>query len=236
MIDHTHPQVAHALAQVELTRQQKNALLSALRLLSEPDVQSLGYEVALALRQSDSEEEGPVRLQIERRLSSRLVEVRKIRNDMVTPSVRALWGSGRPWRLTLQRENIRVMRSSHGGMLVTAANSSSHSLAHATSLRQLPLEELSYGAWAGVLEHARVFLGLAELAGQGHSLNIPETLASLSQNVKIEDLGPNLLSCELLQGNGLANLLKGFFCPIKYGSQGLDVLRAVLGTNSTVAY
>merc|ERR1719461_1396665 len=46
------PNLVDQLAKFELHEDQKNVALSAIRLISIPEVQSIGYEVALAIRKS----------------------------------------------------------------------------------------------------------------------------------------------------------------------------------------
>merc|ERR1712227_392005 len=83
--------------------------------------------------------------------------------------------------------------------------------------------------WGGTLEAARALLDVIALIGDasGKKIEMPAWATSLEENIDVKDLGTELLSCELHKNESINNFMKAIFCPLKYGTQGMDALRAV---------
>lgn len=225
------PEAMHQLEQVTFTEREKNSLVSALRLMSVPSVQRIGFEVALAVRRSLSFEPQIVRQKVQEMLQSNVAELMRLREDLISGRLQELWGdSGLNFALTLQPENVQVMEAFHEGEFFGSMSADFYAQNRSGAPGRLPPEEKSYGAWGGVLEEGRVFLGLVRLAAHasGHGdVDFPAEATSLSSNVDVRDLGSELLSCELHKKDGMNNFMKALFCPLKYGSQGLEALRSL---------
>jgi len=220
--------VAHELARIELTVSQKNAVLTLMRLMSVPEVQRIGFEVALAIRRSVSLEKDVIKRHIEEMLANNIEEIRETRDDTVPDSVLALWGSGHAWEMTLEPENVKVMEAFRGGEFFGSMNASFYAESLPKTPERMPAQEKAYAVWGGVLEHGRALLDTVKLISwsSGVELRPPAWVTSLGDNIDVKDLGSELLSCELHKKSGMNNLMKAFFCPLKYGTQGMDALRA----------
>jgi hypothetical protein len=225
------PEAMQQLEQVTFTEREKNSLVSALRLMSVPSVQRIGFEVALAVRRSLSFEPQIVRQKVQEMLQSNVAELMRLREDLISGRLQELWGdSGLNFALTLQPENLQVMEAFHEGEFFGSMSADFYAQNRSGAPGRLPPEEKSYGAWGGVLEEGRVFLGLVRLAARasGHAdTHFPAEATALSSNVDVRDLGSELLSCELHKKDGMNNFMKALFCPLKYGSQGLEALRSL---------
>jgi hypothetical protein len=224
------PEAMRQLTRVEFTERQKNSLVSALRLLSVPEVQRIGFEVALAIRRSLSFEPQVVRKNVQEILLSNIGELLRLRGDLISERLEELWGIGLNWQMTLQPENLQVMEAFHSGEFFGSMSADFYASNRSGAPGRLPPEEKSYGAWGGVLEEGRVFLGLVQLAARAagqKDLDLPPEATSLSSNVDVKDLGSELLSCELHEKDGMNNFMKALFCPLKYGAQGLEALRSI---------
>jgi len=229
-ISRRSPELAKAIFKLELNEEQKNLVVTYLRLMSIPDVQSIGFEVALAIRRSLTTDRMQVRQKIEEMLRSNLDEVKRLRDEHVSEQLLTLWGSEHQWEMTLDPENIRVMEAFHGGRFFGSMNASFYVTTQRGGVKKLPHEEKAYGAWGGILEEGRALLNIiriiAHSSGSGE-FKVPAWAASLGDNMDVQDLGRELLSCELYESDGMDNFMKALFCPLKYGVQGIDALRAV---------
>jgi hypothetical protein len=207
------PVALEALTHVELTSKGKNAVLTWMRLSSIPEVQTIGYEVALAVRRSLSLDPDTIRTQIEGVLQSNLDKIADLRDDLLPPSVFKFLNSEQQWQMTLQSENLRVMQAFHeGGELYGSMSAEFYSDKQKGAPKRLPSEEKAYGAWGGVLEQGRIFLDIIKLVAASHgvTLLIPEQATALQVNVDVKDLGSDLLSCELYDEDGMNNFMKAY--------------------------
>jgi len=222
------PNVVYQLSLVKITEDEKDAVLTWMRLMSTAEVQSVGYEVALAMRRSTSLEKDVVKSSIESMLRSNRAEIQQLRDQLISESVLKFWGTATPFRLSLADENIQMIEAVHGGKFFGSLNASFYADFKPGSMK-LPRQEKAYGAWGGVLEEARVLLDTIRLVAlvKGKDVSVPQWATSLRENVDVEDLGSELLSCELHEEDGMNNFMKALLCPLKYGAQGMDALRAV---------
>jgi len=210
---------AAMLATLRLSEAEKGAVLTSLRLLSMPQVQSIGLDVGLAIRSSASTDPTIVEDTIEAAVRPHLAGIERLRDDLVSGTLFELWGVGKRWRMSLAPENIQVMQASHGGKLYTGSASEIP-----------PLEEKNLVVLGGVLEEARALLDVLSLCAhrEGQDLHVPAWATSMGDNI---ELGPGLLSCELGFAHDVKadfkDFMRALFCPLKYGSQGIDALRAV---------
>mmetsp|Transcript_23504 Transcript_23504/g.65858 ORF Transcript_23504/g.65858 Transcript_23504/m.65858 type:complete len:431 (+) Transcript_23504:97-1389(+) len=223
------PDIAKRLATFQVHEKQKNAVLTAMRLISMPEVQSIGFEVSLAIRHSTSWKKGTLRSEIESTLRRNATQIARLRDEDVSSLVLEALGDGHQWDMTLSPENVKIMKAFHNGTFFGSMNASFFAEFHPTNPRAIPLQEKAYGAWGAVLEQIRTVMYFVSLLAEtaGEPLRMPLDVASLANNVDVEDLGSELLSCELHRQDGMNNLMKALFCPLKYGTQGLEALRAV---------
>jgi hypothetical protein len=232
------PAAFQALTQIKLEAKDTNAVLSWLRLTSVPEVQSIGFEVALAVRRSLTVNRAKVRAQIEGILQMNLDKIKDLRDELLPPSVLKFLGSSNQWEMTLEEENLQVMEAHHNdGEFYGSLSAEFYSENRSGAPKKLPAEEKAYGAWGGVLEQGRVFIDIIKLVSAAHGVEllVPPQATALAANIDVKDLGSELLSCELYQDDGMNNFMKALFCPLKYGSQGLDAFRAVHAMQAPLA-
>jgi len=224
------PAAFEALTQIKLEAKDANAVLSWLRLMSVPAVQGIGFEVALAVRRSLTVNRAQVRAQIEGVLQTNLANIKDLRNELLPPSLLKFLGSGNQWEMTLEEENLQVMEAFRkDGDFYGSLSAEFYAESRSGALKNLSVEEKAYGAWGGVLEQCRVFIDIIKLVSAVHGVEllVPAQATALAVNIDVKDFGSELLSCELYQEDGMNNFMKALFCPLKYGSQGLDAFRAV---------
>merc|ERR1712039_922429 len=100
------PVVAKELEQVQFNEAQKNAVLDLLVLLSDPSVQSVGFDVAMIIRNSKFTTKKFLKLYIEDSLNP-IDEIQKLAYEIVPKPVLELWGTGgHDWEMTLDPQNI----------------------------------------------------------------------------------------------------------------------------------
>jgi len=221
------PDAMHTLTRMELSKAQKNAVLTLLRIRTIPEVQRLGYEVALAVRRSVSAKHAVVQSHIEEIMTSHMKEIEHVRDDTVPEKLANIWGRKHLWDMTLDAENVRMMKAISTGHLFGSMNASFYDHFLPKTPKHLPEGEKAYAIWGAVLEEGRALLGLIRfLEEQDTKLRVKVSVTSLAANVDLKDLGSELLSCELHEGSGMNNLMKALFCPLKYGTQGLEAVRA----------
>jgi hypothetical protein len=220
------PDAMQALTRMELTKAQKNAVLTLLRIRTVPEVQRIGYEVALAVRGSLSTETAVTRSHVEEMLTSNIKEIEDVREDTVPEKLETIWGTKHLWDMTLDAENVHMMEAFSNGHLFGSMNTSFYDHFLPKTPKHLPQEEKAYAVWGSVLEESRALLGLIRMLEEDITLHVKASVTSLAANIDLKDLGSELLSCELHEGKGMNNLMKALFCPLKYGTQGLEAMRA----------
>jgi hypothetical protein len=223
------PDSHEALQRIRLDEQAKTLVLTWLRLMSVPKVQTIGYEVSMAIRRSLSHDPDVIRRDVEEMLAIDLGHIRELRDELIPPGMLEYWGSEHQWGLTLDPENSALMQAFRQGEFYGSLDAGFYSKNVSGLVGRLPSEEKAYGAWGGVLEQGRALIDIIKLVAKhnGVEVMVPAQATSLDYNVDVKDLGSELLSCELQKKDGMNNLMKALFCPLKYGSQGLDALRAV---------
>ncbi|CAK0800724.1 unnamed protein product, partial [Prorocentrum cordatum] len=106
-------EVAHRLDVLQLSAQQKDAVLASMRLASHPKVRALGLDVARAIRGNStavpSTETEDIRRRIVEHLRPRAAEIRELRDSLVPQDLEDIWGSGGEWDMTLEPENVAMM-------------------------------------------------------------------------------------------------------------------------------
>lgn len=226
------PALADRLAKIRLNRAEKDAVLATLQLLSDSKVQELGFEVGQAVRESVSTDREHLARIIVARLLPRLGEITRLRESAVPASLSRLWGSDHQWNMTLDPENVGMMQAYDGG-LGSMMFQSLNDVYAAGGMDFEASEALkSFGAVGGVVEEGRALVDIIKLCARLYSVDtsLPLSATSLAGTL---DFGSNVLSCQL-GSNGAEigkpkeeDFMKAIFCPLKFGAQGLDALRAV---------
>jgi len=249
------PEALKVLDDVWFTDVQRNAVLKTMRLLSDPRVQSIGLDVAKAIRESRSRDHWVIVDRIHRRLTPRVGEIRVLRDQLIPASLRALARVGHHWDLTLTPANIRTMADvsddwgselgasqtpemQPGGIFPVFRKLGAAALgeavkAVATRPKEVapPADSKAQGISAGVSEQGRYLLDLLRLS-----------VGALREDGRVHDapVGAGAVATALGAGAGTEEALRGvscssglsaataLLCPLKFGTQGLDALRAVV--------
>jgi hypothetical protein len=220
------PALAGDLDRLQLSELQKDAVVDSMRLISMPEVQSIGLVVARAIRDSGCIFPECVRQHVEAKLRPRLTEIRRLREELVPVSLRQLWGGRHQWDLTLDPANIRSLESVNGKFagdgegleVIPLGSSGRHHLSPA---------ERSSVVSGGIMEEARALMDAVKLCARmvGRELDVSPWATSLGGTWM--NFGLNLESCGHDAGENVTiHFAKEFFCPLKFGAQGLDALRA----------
>jgi len=229
-----------------LNEEQKMAALGAMRLMTEPRVQSLGLEVALAIRESRQKQPLYMRRsamqqdmihRIAERLRPRFDEIESLHNELLSPSLHDL-RQGHRWELTFEPSNIRAAETvggtwdfnGHRSSQATAVSDATS--ASITELRgfghsspqdlqffsEAPskMSDKAVSVLAGVMEQAQFVFGIVNAPP---SSPVAAFASSLGLNSRL------IVSCNLDgQGESRNNLIGTLVCPLKFGSFGVDVL------------
>lgn len=198
------PMVASELERVQLKVGQKDAVLDLLMLLSDPEVQALGYDVAEIIRKSKFATRKFLKAYIEDSLKP-INEIQKLAHLVLPRSVLALWGKRRhDWEMTLDPRNIHSMRKEH--------------MNRNANITGVDFETKSLSIYAGVLEEGRVLLDIMKLhmhsTGSSWSTALRDTIELLFEGISLP-----------AERSKLA-FMDAFLWPLKCGTQGLDALRA----------
>jgi len=211
---------------------QKNAVIDSIRLMSDPRVQGIGRDVGQAIHDSKSTNRAELKRRIQAKLQPRMNEITKLRSEVMPGPLHQAWGGEHQWTMTLDKENIRVMGTYHGDAKYGSIRKSFGSYAHSDELT--PFSLTTYSILGGVLEQGRALLDIIELCGRhfGKHLEVPYWVTYLGGNMEVTS---ELLSCEhhFVNPNRLdvkLNSTSALFCPLKFGTQGMDALKAAART------
>lgn len=214
-------QVARELDTVRVTHTQKDAMLNSLRLLGDPRIEGVGLDIAEAISQigHSSAETGAPSMSandISVALGDMLqrFELGSLREELEL--ARLLWSEGRQWDLTLEPEYLASMGRLDGRWHSIIAEASDVEPKWDGALVAVQ-EDLRAAIVAGALVQARVLLDVMKVRARSA---VPSWVTSQSSYLGIDRRD---VVCEL-QGEHAA--LNRLACPLKFGVQGMDALRA----------
>jgi len=132
---------------------------------------------------------------------------------------RLLWSEGRQWDLTLETEHFRSMANVSSRWHEIIQEAAGRDVAPTwPGLAPLPVEEeLRQAIVVGALVQARVLLDIMKVRARS---GVPAWVTSLSRYLGID---AEDVSCDLGSAHAFLNQ---FACPLKFGIQGMDALRA----------
>lgn len=145
-----------------------------------------------------------------------------------------LWATDHHWDMTLDPENIQVMQAKgEGGIFASEFASIGDVYGLGSTSAHVDTASKSYSVLGGVVEEARALIDLIRACTRlfGKELKVPAQATSL---VGTFNFGTEALSCEVstTDGDDRINLMKALFCPLKFGTQGVDALRAAVDLKS----
>jgi len=224
-LDQRSPEVLTKLAELQITEKQKDIALGSLRLIGSTRVQSIGREVAKAIRDSPSFDIDIVRRSIEERMGPHAALLGSLRSEM--ESLLHGWSQDDKWVMALDPEGIRVLQNFHGGEFISVSPQDMVNMPGVTDVPVTPTQ-LSYVLLGGVLEEGRALFHIVNFLSQEPQAELKVPMWATSM-MDLTDLDPGLLSCEIdpkAQSKSIVHLTKVLFCPLKFGVLGLEALRA----------
>lgn len=221
-----------------LEPEQKDAALAALRLLSDVRVQSIGVEVARAIRTSQEARpllmrrsllQQDIQREVGQRLRPRARELKQLHEELITPPLERLLDEHR-WEMMAEPSNIRVATTVGAGWHFEAGGRSTPGPirdlrdGQALAMRRLAtgerhiwespdMPDSAVGIMGGVLEEAHFLLGLVDAGSAPTVARFASTLGIASRLV---------VSCDVESGS--KSLLGAVVCPLKFGSMGVGAL------------
>jgi len=204
------------LSAVHLSESQKDAVLTLLQVIDDPRVQNIGFDVAKVIRKSAafSGIGDDTRSRIEKKLFARREEILKLRGELIPTNLLEFLGHENQWSLTLHPDNLQVMETVGDGWDLVIRGEHDHFIGRPMASTKA---QISFDIFAGVLEESKALLDMIELHARslGKHLRMPQ----LSVSVPI--------SCNLHEGKAELWSMKAILCSLKFGTQGLDALRAI---------
>ncbi|CAK0867304.1 unnamed protein product [Prorocentrum cordatum] len=244
------PDVAQHVKNLQLTSSESSAAVSAMQLIVDERVQSIGREVAVAMLSSLPKEDyesdgGSLTIQqrdavlagLDERLRPRLDDIRKIVDATVSPPLRMLWGEGRQdllpslalssWEMALEPSVVSTLRASSDKMMMVRRLQGNSTLS--APPRNLLTEMTDTGRQDTILG-ATLMLGRTLLnAMQMYMRLTSNSMAPLSDTYDVTDEMPSV-RCKVdgrahqhtpdVEPHQIA------LCSFKFGILGADALRA----------
>jgi len=206
--------VARELDQVEVGEGEKEQLVGALRLASDPRVQGIGREVALAIRastdfRSPDELKGMI---VERLGRKRLREIRNFTAGLVPQRLRRIWNwsASRQWDVAIDAENVNSIKASGAAAILLRVDGGAGERAKAL-----------HGA---ALEEGRVLLDLMLMHIRSEGPHVDTSLFPV-MDVFERPLGTPCTLEEPPAGGPKGGLREKLLCPLKLGTLGVDAMR-----------
>lgn len=208
------PEMVDELDALQLSEVQKDAVVTTVLLLADPQIRSIGVDAARAIQECASTEKRHLKHSIIEKLQPRLAEIKKLHDEFVPQALRDLWGSDHRWEMTLDPENVRMMQSTIGDF-VSKPNAS----------KLVGARAKSYILLGGALGSGKALLGIIKLCTRvnGTNLSMPTWPTAFSQGIDREVVRCVADAAEQDE----AKFAEAMFCPLKFAMQGLDAVRGV---------
>jgi hypothetical protein len=220
-LETSSPEISVALHKTSYDEHEKAAVLALVSLLRDQQVQSIGVSMARQIRASSSRDPAQIRQALEAQLRTNAQEVRRLRREKVPEVVRRLlWDltSRDQWELTLDPENLQSMgRSSQGELEPTELYPT-----FASGLVYPSYEKKYFAILGGAIEQGRAFIDILQklLRSTGPHVTTQVFGTKLGEEALEWPCAPN----SAMRSN--IEFMKSLTCPLKFGAQGLDALRA----------
>jgi len=229
------PETAVQLETIQLSEEQKDAVLSSLRHLSDPRVQKLGFEVAQVMHK------GGGRDAVDRRLHDyfqpRLESIRRLRDEVIPESLRSseseeLQGEE---ELTIDTEGMRFVESYHEwNWEMDMAQPEVSKVSEAVDAAPPVSRRLSKGGKGGkgdgkmslldqmtLMTHVLEFFERLKKVAKKFGINLPDMEKALKE-VNVENL-LNCVASQMLSRNPMS-MLK---CGVQFAQTAMEVLKSL---------
>lgn len=222
------PKAFGDLKSTAITSDTLSTLMHVITLSSNTKVQRLGFEVARAIQESGQVHETLVKRRIMDKLVPLVPDMMKLRREFFRVSgLRELFSVWMPWNMTMDPQNLQVMAAVSDARNLVPQHVTRKDISLSKDVQEFHIAPSD--TEAGILEEGRLVISFIKSAAHGYGKEINLPLQSISLNtVDVTSVGGsgNLLSCELSQDAATitVNFMKAVYCPLKYGTMGIDAL------------
>merc|ERR1719291_1009270 len=150
--------------------------------------------------------------------------MRLIGDELVPRALREIWRGSNQWEMTLDPENIRIMGPYRRGKFAALASSNVFGV---QQVEETPFNKMVFGILGGVLEEGRALIHVVGLIAhqQDWDVRVPTWVTALGGNLAVTNQD---LNCEHHFNTEIEiKLMKSLFCPLKFGTMGLEAMRAL---------
>jgi hypothetical protein len=217
-------EVFSQLEGIRLNATQARAVLGMMRLIGDERVRSIGVDVGQAMHDAGTSQAKAVQQAVEAKLGSRLEEIREARDELVPKALREIWRDSSHWEMTLDPENIRIMGPYRRGKFAALASSNVFGV---QKVEETPFNKMVFGILGGILEEGRALIHVVGLIAhlQDRDIRVPTWVTALGGNLAVTNQD---LNCEHHFNTEIEiKLMKSLFCPLKFGTMGLEAMRAL---------
>jgi len=217
-------EVFSQLEGIRLNATQARAVLGMMRLIGDERVRSIGVDVGQAMHDAGTSQAKAVQQAVEAKLGSRLEEIREARDELVPKALREIWRGSNHWEMTLDPENIRIMGPYRRGKFAALASSNVFGV---QKVEETPFNKMVFGILGGILEEGRALIHVVGLIAhlQDMDIRVPTWVTALGGNLAVTNQD---LNCEHHFNTEIEiKLMKSLFCPLKFGTMGLEAMRAL---------
>jgi len=234
MLERRAPDTARRLGAFQLSEEQASSVLGVVRHMSDARVQNLGRELTHALREflhtSPTKDRANMGLHVRQALQPRLEKIRRLRDEVIPPSLRRKQASGiQDWGLSLNTDQMRVVKSFDNDWQLEFDMSRPKRVLGRQVHDQRRLTEKAtkpYGVAGAVVEQARVTLDQlkAVLDQYGIQTEVPAWVSSF-------DGSPRPFLWDLLKcvEETVGDVSLAISCPMRFASAGLDIFANMRG-------
>jgi len=224
------PEGFQKLCQLQLTREQSNAMLHVLTQMTSPKVVNIGVQVGHALMQGKHHGKEGTRRILMKKLQPRLPEIRHLREDIVPAVLRRGEDDSPKSNLVIDPDHLYVMKVFPNKWKMQVEMSHSDKPAPSEQDRRLvtsPLlkTEQAFGVIGAILEQARIVMDQINAINPDFKNNfrIPAVATGL---VGTMDYASNLLTC-MIDGFGGSNPQLLLICPLRFASAASDIFKLI---------
>jgi len=212
------------LEAIRLNATQARAVLGMMRLIGDERVRSIGADVGQALHDAGTSQAKALQQAVEAKLQPRLEEIRLVRDELVPTALREIWRGSNQWEMTLDPENLRIMGPYRRGKFAALASSNVFGV---QKVEETPFNKMVFGILGGILEEGRALIHVIGLIAhlQDQDIHVPTWVTALGGNMAVTNQD---LNCEHHFNTEIEiKLMKALFCPLKFGTMGLEAVRAL---------
>lgn len=223
--------LASELRRTEVSQEDAQAILGMLQLLSDSEVQDVGRTVARAIGDRGPTERSLLTQHIRRHLTPSWDSIRALRNHAVPGPLRLLWGDGDPdfvlwqnnshrlWEMTLEQSNVMSIQQGGVDEAAEAALAASRGA--------------EFAVFAAAAVQGRAILDILQMHLRARGRNVQVDLGETFEFAFAALSWPCCVDHAAHSDGG--GIMQGMVCPLKFGTMGVDALRATFVDDASAA-